>query len=154
MKWSLISSSLNGIREYHLIKAGKVLLVMKYSTEQQSVRLKLDKEHEIFLLENTASGLSGQRISFMNAYGVDLGKFSFNPRNQSGQLQINDRQFQYATVTERGNEPNLVVYKKSKEQPLAACNWPAMPEVASNSFEYACLVLGLCWSLEGITVSQ
>ena len=149
MKWNLISTSLSGIKEYHLLKNDRLLLVMKYSQEQQSVRITLDKEHLIFLLENNAGGLiAGERIHYMNAYGVDLGKFSFNPRNRSGQLQIDDRVFQYATINDP--QPSLLVYKKTKEHPLAVCAWPLASEQPPGPIEYACLVLGVCWSLQGV----
>jgi hypothetical protein len=142
MKWTLVSTSPNGIKEYRLEKEAQVLLVMKYSAEQQSVRIKMEKEHLIFLLES-ANGITGQRICFTNGYGVELGKFSFN-RNGSGNLQINDQLFHYTIVNEE-RKPSLIIYKRSKAQPLAVCHWPAIPHPESVPYEYACLILGVCW---------
>lgn len=139
MKWTLISTSLNGIKEYHLVTENKVLIVLKYSLEQQSARITFEGEHSMFLLE-TSNGFPGNRITLKNAYGVDLGKFSFNRRNHFGYLQINEILFHYALTED--SKPKLVVYRKSRDQPLAVCE---LYDTEVAPFEYACLVLSVCW---------
>src|SRR5581483_1244133 len=138
MKWKLVNTSLNGIKEYHLIKEDKILIVLKYSQEQQSARITFEGDHSIFLLENS-NGFPGNRIMLKNAYGVDLGKFSFNRRNLFGYLQISDNLFHYSILEE--NQPRLIIYKESKDHPVAVCD---LVNISSVPYEYACLILSIC----------
>ena len=140
MKWKLVSTSLNGIKEYHLIKEDKLLIVLKYSQEQQSARITFEGDHSIFLLESS-NGFPGNRIILKNAYGVDLGKFSFNRRNLFGYLQISDSLFHYS-ILEENQQPRLIIYKESKDHPIAVCD---LMNITTVPYEYACLVLSICW---------
>jgi hypothetical protein len=139
MEWNLISNATPGIREYRLLQGDRVLIVLKYSLEQQSVRITFDNEHLVFFLEN----MGYNKIAFKNAYGVDQGKFSHHNRSNSGRLEINQTVYDYNMVD--ANQSKLIVYQHHKQEPLAVCQIPAIPTRESAVYEQACLVLSICW---------
>ena len=139
MKWILISNVSTGIKEYHLIQDGLVLVVMKYSQEQQSVRITYKDEHLVFFMENIGYA---NRIVFKNAYGVDLGKFSHHNHNNTGRLEINNAVYDYNMV--EGSQPKLIIHQHNKQEPLAVCQIPAISMRHSAIFEQAGIVLSMC----------
>ena len=140
MKWTLISNASTGIKEYHLVQDGHILVVMKYSEEQQSIRITLEEDHLVFFVED--AGYTN-RIIFQNVYGVELGKFSHNNRNHSGRLQINNEIYDYHMVD--GSQPKLIIHQHNKQEPLAVCQIPAIPIRQSSLHEQAGIVLSMCW---------
>ncbi len=140
MEWILISNATTGIREYHLLQGDRILIVLKYNLEQQSVRIAFEDEHLVYFLENTGYN---NRIAFKSAYGVDQGKFSHNNRSNSGRLEINGTQYNYNVI--KGNQSKLIVHQHQKQEPLAVCQIPAIPTRESTVYEQACLVLSICW---------
>ena len=140
MKWTLISNASTGIKEYHLIQDGLVLIVMKYSQEQQSVRITFEEEHLVFFMEDMGYV---NKIAFKNAYGVDLGKFSYHNNNSTGRLEINNALYDYNIV--EGNPPKLIIHQHNKQEPLAVCQIPAILNRELAVYEQACMVLSLCW---------
>ena len=140
MEWILISNATPGIKEYHLLQGDQVLIVLKYSLEQQSVRIALTDERLVFFLENTGYA---NRIAFKNAYGVDQGKFSHNNRNNSGRLEIDHAVYDYNIVD--AAQPKLIIHQHHKQEPLAVCQIPAIPTRETAVYEQACLVLSVCW---------
>lgn len=138
MKWTLISNASTGIKEYHLTQDRVVLVVMKYSPEQHSIRIKFEEEHLVIFLENAGYD---HHIIFKSAYGVSLGKFSHN-RNNTGRLQINNEVFDYNIVD--NNQPKLIVHQHSKQEPLAVCQIPEIPIRESSFYEQAGFVLSVC----------
>lgn len=139
MEWILISNAITGIREYHLLQGDSILIVLKYSLEQQSVRIAFEDERLVFFLENTGYN----KLAFKNAYGVDQGKFSHNNRSNSGRLEINQTLYNYNIVD--NNQPKLIIHQQHKQEPLAVCQIPAIPNRETAVFEQACLVLSVCW---------
>jgi hypothetical protein len=137
MKWNLISNAPTGIKEYHLTQDGVILVVMKYSPEQHSIRIKFEGEHLVVFLENAGYA---NRIIFKSAYGVDLGKFSHH--NNTGRLQINNEVFDYNIID--NNQPKLIVHQHNKQEPLAVCQIPEIPKRESSFYEQAGLVLSIC----------
>jgi hypothetical protein len=139
MKWILVSNASTGITEYHLIQEDLVLVVMKYSQEQQSVRITYEDEHLVFFMENIGYA---NRIAFKNAYGVDLGKFSHHNNNSTGRLEINNTVYDYNIV--EGTLPKLIIHQHNKQEPLAVCQIPAISMRDSAVFEQAGIVLSMC----------
>jgi hypothetical protein len=140
MKWNLISNDATDIKEYQLTQDSLVLVKMKYSPEQQSLRITLDEDHLVFFVEDAGYA---HRILFKNVYGVDLGKFSHNNRNHSGRVEINNEIFDYHMVA--GSQPKLIVHQHNKQEPLAVCQIPAIPTRQSSLHEPAGMVLSVCW---------
>jgi hypothetical protein len=140
MKWTLISNVTADIKEYHLVKDESVLAVMKYSPEQQSVRISYEEERLVFFMET--NGYSN-RIVFKNVYGVDQGKFAHHNHNNTGRLEINNQIFNYNIVD--NNQPKLIIHQHNKQEPLAVCQIPASPTRHDSFFEQAGMVLGMCW---------
>lgn len=139
MKWILVSNSSTGIREYHLLQDELVLIVLKYSMEQQSVRIAFGDEHFVFFMEN--SGYAN-RIVFNNAYGIELGKFSSNNRNNTGRLEINDTVYDYEIVD--NNQSELIIHQHNKPEPLAVCQIPGISMRDFSHYELAGIVLSVC----------
>jgi hypothetical protein len=139
MKWTLISNASSEIREYHLIKDGNTLVVMKYSPEQQTVRIVHEGERLVFFVEDTGFA---NRVILKNVYGVDLGKYSYNNRNHNGRLEINNDVFDYNIVD--GSQPKLIVHQHSRQEPLAVCQIPDMPRQHSPLYEYAGMIISVC----------
>lgn len=139
MKWTLISNVSTGIREYHLEQEGNVLIVLKCSLEQQSVRIHFGDEHLVYFMENAGYA---HRIIFKNAYGVDMGSCSHNNRNNTGRLYINNEMFDYNIV--HNNQPKLIIHQHNKQQPLAVCQIPEIPIRQSAWYEQAGIVLSIC----------
>jgi hypothetical protein len=139
MKWILISNTSPGIKEYHLLQDDKVLIVLKCSLEQLSIRIHFEEEHLVYFMED--AGFAG-RIIFKNAYGVDLGRFSHNNRNNTGRLHINDDIFDYNIVD--NNQPKLIINQHNQQQPLAVCQIPETLKRESAWYEQAGIVLSIC----------
>ncbi|THU39234.1 hypothetical protein FAM09_12025 [Niastella caeni] len=140
MKWNLISNASPGIKEYHLIQDGLVLIVMKYSLEQQSVRITYEGGRQAFFMENAGNT---NRLTFKNVYGVDQGKFSHNNRSNTGRLEINNEVYDYHIVD--NNQPRLIIHQHNKREPLAVCQIPAIPVRHASIHEQAGIVLSICW---------
>ena len=149
MKWTLINNASTGIKEYHLIQDDVVLVVMKYSQEQQSVRITFEEEHLVFFMEDMSYT---NKIAFKSAYGVDLGKFSYHNHNSTGRLEINDAVYDYNIVA--GSQPKLIIHQHNKPEPLAVCQIPAIPNQESAVYEQACMVLSVCWYTKVPATSQ
>ena len=139
MKWILVSNASPGITEYHLLQEEHVLIVLKVSLDQQSVRITYEGEHQVYFLENTGYA---NRIAFKSAYGVDLGKFSYNNHNHTGRLEINRAVYDYNIV--EGSQSKLIVHQHNKQEPLAVCQIPAIPTRQASFFEQAGIVLSMC----------
>ncbi|OQP58198.1 hypothetical protein A3860_07690 [Niastella vici] len=137
MKWNLISNAPTGIKEFQLVQDGLVLAIMKYSPEQQSIRITFDDQHLVFFLEDTGYA---NRILFKNVYGVDLGKFTH--RNHSGRLEINNEVYDYNLVA--GPNPKLIVHQHNKQEPLAVCQIPDIPIRDAAFHVQAGIVLSIC----------
>jgi hypothetical protein len=139
MEWILISNASTGIREYHLLQEQLVLIVLKYSPEQQSVRITYEDERLVFFMEN--AGYTN-KIAFKNAYGVNLGKFTHNNRSNTGRLEINQTVYDFNIVD--NNQPKLIIHQQNKQEPLAVCQMHAIPTRQSGLLELACMVLSVC----------
>ena len=148
MKWTLVSNKSSDIREYHLVKDERTLVVMKYSPEQQTVRISHEDDRQVFFMED---GGYANRIVLKNAYGVDLGKYSYNSRNQNGRLEINNDVYDYNIV--EANQPKLIVHQRHKQEPMAVCQIPDAILEPTSLYEHAGIVLSMC-SINGLPASK
>lgn len=139
MKWTLVSNTSSDIREYHLVKDERTLVVMKYSPEQQTVRITHEDDRLVFFMDN---GGYANRIIFKNVYGVDQGKYSYNNRNHNGRLEINDDVYDYNIVDT--NQPKLIVHQRNKQEPMAVCQIPDAILQPASLYEHAGIVLSMC----------
>src|SRR5438046_270944 len=112
MEWILVKNASTGISEYHLLQGERILIVLKYSQEQQSVRIAFNNEHLVFFLENLGYA---NKIAFNSAYGVPLGKFSHNNRSNAGRLEINNAVYNYNIVTSQPHK--LIIHQHNKKEP-------------------------------------
>lgn len=139
MKWTLIGNTASDIREYQLIQDGITLVVMKYSPEQQTVRIAHEGERLVFFMENAGGA---HRVNFKNVYGVGLGKFSYNSRNNLGRLEINKEIFDYNIVD--GSLAKLIVHQHNRQEPLAVCQIADDTLQQASIYEQAGMVLSVC----------
>ncbi|OQP56603.1 hypothetical protein [Niastella populi] len=139
MKWTLISNASNDIKEYHLIRDGNTLVVMKYNPDQQTVRIVHEGDRLVFFMENAGYA---HRLIFKSVYGVDQGKYLYNNRNHTGRLEINNAVFDYNIVT--GNQPKLIVHQNNRREPLAVCQMPDTGMHPPSIYEQAGMVLSVC----------
>ena len=139
MKWTLVSNTSSDIREYHLVKDERTLVVMKYSPEQQTVRIVHEGERLVFFVENAGYA---HRVVFKNVYGVDLGKYSYNNRSNAGRLEIDNDIFEYNIID--GNQPKLIIHQQNEQQPLAVCEIPGNSMQQRSLYEQAGIVLSVC----------
>jgi hypothetical protein len=148
MKWTLVSNTSSDIREYHLTKDERTLVVMKYSPEQQTVRISHESDRLVFFIDN---GGYGNRVIFKNVYGIDLGKSSYNNRSQNGRLEINNDIYDYNIVD--SNQPKLIVHRHNAQEPMAVCQIPGDILQPASLYEHAGIVLSMC-SLTDIPASN
>lgn len=148
MKWTLVSNASSDIREYHLVQDERTLVVMKYSPEQQTVRITHEGDRLVFLMEN---GGFANRVIFKNVYGVDLGKYTYNNRSHNGRLEFNDDVFDYNIV--EANQPKLIVHHHNKQEPMAVCQIPYGFIKPDSLYEHAGIVLSMC-SINGVPLPK
>ena len=141
MKWILASSALTGIKEYHLVEDEQLIIVLKYSFDQQSIRIINEEERLVFFMEN--AGGFNNRIIFKNPYGVDIGKFSYNGRSHNGHVEINAVTLHFTIV--EGNAPKVLIHRRNVQQPIAVCHLPFFSHQPAAQYEQACFMLSLCW---------
>jgi hypothetical protein len=148
MKWTLVSNTSSDIKEYHLVQDERTVVVMKYSPEQQTVRITHEGDRLVFFMEN---GGYANRVIFKNVYGVDLGKYSYNNRSHNGRLEINNDVFEYNIVD--AGQPKLIVHRHNKQEPMAVCQIPDGIMQPASLYEHAGIVLSMC-SITGVPVSK
>jgi hypothetical protein len=137
MNWTQISTSTTGIKEFHLTQDEQVLGVIKFNEEQQSVRIALTEEHHMYYMES--SGHNSGRVALNNAYGIEVGRFTYNNRHYTGTVEINEVALEYRVT---GNAPQIVLTKPAQDEPVAVCELPAAT-LGEDAYEQACLVVTL-----------
>lgn len=150
MEWISINTGFADMKRFHLILDDGLQLVLKYSPLQQSVRLSFRSNHQGFFLEN--AGAWASKIILKTVYGVEVGGFSYNGRNETGRLQIEQLALQFTIIDK--NKPSVVLYEQNKKHALLTCRLPA--DLKHNSqidnLQLACLCLGLGWYLASTEV--
>src|SRR5438552_1537240 len=120
MQWKLIKAFEEGLKEYHLVKDANDIILLKYNSLQQSVRITSKGEHLSFFMERT--GFPGTRIIFKNGYGIELGKCTFNRRHDNGHTETDNRLYRYIIS---GTDPaKVTIYEQDEQQLLVVCDWP------------------------------
>lgn len=151
MEWISINTGFADMRRYHLVMDDGLQLVLKYSPLQQSVRLSFRNNHQGFFLESANAW--AHKITLKTVYGVEVGRFSYNPRNQTGRLQIEQLALQFTIIDK--NKPSVVVYEQNKKQALCTCHLPVdlKHNLQIDSLQLAYLCLGLGWYVASAEVS-
>lgn len=87
MKWTLQSSASNS--EFELISADGKKVKFKYSRTQQSIRMRFDENHGVYVLDEGWFG--ARKFSIRNVYGSEIGTVSKALwKEASGTLLLND----------------------------------------------------------------
>ncbi len=152
MKWILTSKQQDAVHVFHLMEANSIKEILRYHPAQQSARISSQGSQRLFFIEQ--AGFRSNHFVFKNEYGFDMGKFSFDHRNNSGGIiEIEGRKIHYALLN--NPQPELVIYMENSLHPMVTCNLKqagdskdaATLNQKETIHEYACLLLGLCWYL-------
>ena len=155
MKWVLVNQYSPSIKKYQLTEGDEIKLVLKYSPEQQSVRISSEENHRLFFIDKT--GLWHNKTILKNEYGVEIGRLSFDKTQHIGAIEIEGKKYFY---TFENNKKQLVVFEHSISLPLAVCDLSQAPSFTSlsadkySSEECTCFLLGLCWYLFPLTATE
>lgn len=145
MQWKLVKAFDEVLKEYHLIENDKILILLKYNSLQQSVRISSKGEYLSFFMERT--GFAATRIVFKNVYGLEVGKCTFNRRHDKGLIEHDGTLYNYQ-IQNAGAE-KAILNNLHNHQPLVTCDWPfpiqhGIVLLKHGWFEeYASLLLGL-----------
>lgn len=152
MKWVLVKYPSASVHKYQLVEGSAVKVVLKYNHEQQSTRISSDGNHRLFFAE-LLTGLWNNKVIFTSEYGVESGKLVFEKGHYAGTIEMTGRKYQF--VINKKEVPELVIYKRTTENPVAVCDL-AIEDIKlalsityqkEPTLEIASLLLGLCWNL-------
>jgi hypothetical protein len=121
-------------------------MTLKYNLLQQSIRISCGGRHQVFFMESASNW--NNRMLFKNVYGIEVGKFTFSNRHNSGHIEVEQVSLQ-CQVMEK-DRSTVTLYeksKKSKPQRVMTCHLPEgikEQSVQIDNLERACLFLGLC----------
>ena len=145
MNWETVKSGL-GQKVYALWNNGRKLLTLAFNSGSNFVKIEYGNEKRAFILRY--EGIFHNKMVMRNEYGIRLGQVS--AESNENFINLNDEKFFY-TITE-GTEPMLVIYKESKDEPIAVCslkldNEKATASSVRSSATTHSLLLALCWYL-------
>jgi hypothetical protein len=144
MNWETITSGI-GQKVYALWNNGRKLLTLAFHSTN-FVRIERAGEKRAFMIRY--EGFLKNKLVMRNEYGIRIGQAS--AENNENVIALNDERFFYTITDEK--EPQVIIYKESKENPLAVCalnldNDKNILPSANSSATYQSLLLALCWYL-------
>ena len=119
-----------------------IQMVLKYNLLQQSIRISCRGRHQVFFMESGSNW--NNRMVFKNVYGVEVGKFTFSNRQQTGRIEVEQVSLQTKVIEK--DRSSVTLFGKDR-QPLIVCFLPEgikEQPVQIDNLEKACLFLGLC----------
>lgn len=145
MNWETVTSGL-GHKVYALWNNGRKLLTLDFKSGSNVAKIEYGDEKRIFTLRY--EGLFRNRMVMRNEYGIRLGQVSADGRENI--IDLNDEKLSYTITNE--NEPKLVIYKDSPDDPIAVCSLKVdnekgrIPSAQSSATTHS-LLLALSWYL-------
>jgi len=149
MKWEVVSSTISH-SAYTLWNNGKKLVTLVFNPSSNAARIEYADERRVFLIRK--EGFLRRKTVVRNEYGILIGEAG--KENNEHFITVNDERYFYKVGGKR--EPNLTIYKKSQDLPVAVCEMEvAEDQMLSNSsgersfsekMQYS-LLLTLCWYL-------
>src|SRR5574338_1694414 len=115
MQWESAQST-TGQREYDLWHNNKKVLTLSFHPATNSARVESAKEKRVFLIRK--EGFLRNRTVLRNEYGILIGQLRFE--NKENTVEINNEKFFY--IIRNNPLPETVIYKESKEDPVAICS--------------------------------
>ncbi len=151
MRWETVPTNISDLEEYQLTDGDQVRVTVKYNAQQHTARINTNDSKRMFFIQQHAGILKSKTV-FTNEYGVEIGKLSTdNFHNNIYTLDLQGKKYHIAYRHDSDNE--LVVYKKSVNDPIAKCGMQAennktYEDLSSKAFtNLSSLILGLCWYL-------
>ncbi|MBL7740986.1 MAG: hypothetical protein JNK14_17320 [Chitinophagaceae bacterium] len=145
MNWETVSSGL-GQKVYALWNNGRKLLTLAFSNESNFAKIEYGDEKRAFIIRY--EGVFKNKMVMRNEYGVRLGQVYADSRENF--ISLNDEKLFYTISGEE--EPRLIIYKESPDNPIADCAFTIdqekglLPSVRTSATTYS-LLLALCWYL-------
>lgn len=144
MKWETVTSGI-GHMVYALWNNGRKLLTLDFHSTNYA-RIECDGEKRAFMIRY--EGFLKNKLVMRNEYGIRIGHVS--SENNENFISLNDERLFYTITNEK--EPRAIIYKESKEKPLAVCalnlgNDKSILPSANLSVTHQSLLLALCWYL-------
>jgi hypothetical protein len=145
MNWETVTSGI-GQKVYALWNNGRKLLTLAFQTGSNYVRIEYGGEKRAFIIRY--EGILKNKMVMRNEYGVRIGQVKVE--NNENLIALNDEKLHYYITTD--TEPKLILYKDSKEIPLAVCDLHVendkniLPSMKGSATQHS-LLLALCWYL-------
>jgi hypothetical protein len=148
MRWESVTSTL-GYSVYALWNNGRKLVTLVFNPSSSAARIEYEGERRVFLIRN--EGFRKSRTVLRNEYGMHIGHVG--SENSEDFIELNNERFFYEV--DNSTTPSVKIYKDSKEQPLAVCDWDVKRKDVLGSFrnnridentQYS-LLMTLCWYL-------
>src|SRR5262245_37996418 len=114
MNWETVSSGI-GHRMYALWNDGHKLLTLAFNSSSNFVKIESEGEKRAFTIRY--EGFLKNKMVMRNEYGVRIGHVTSEPKENL--IAFNDERLYY-TIT-REQDPKLIIYKDSADDPLAVC---------------------------------
>lgn len=152
MNWETVTSGI-GHKVYALWNKGRKLLTLSFKSSSNFVKVEYGREKRAFTLRY--EGFLKNRMVMRNEYGIRIGEVSFE--NKENFIALNDEKFFY-TITD-DKEPQVIIYKESKDKPLAVCalnldnDKSILPSVKPSATHHS-LLLALSWYLSVPAVKE
>ena len=144
MNWETVTSGI-GQKVYALWDNGRKLLTLAFHSTN-FVRIECADEKRTFMIRY--EGFLKNKLVMRNEYGIRIGQVI--SENNENFISLNDERLFYTITNEK--EPRAIIYKESKEKPLAICalnldNDKSILPSANPSATHQSLLLALCWYL-------
>jgi hypothetical protein len=145
MNWETVTSGI-GHKVYALWNNGRKILTLAFHSSSNFAKIECEGEKRAFTLRY--EGFLKNKMVMRNEYGVRIGQIS--SENKENLIALNDEKFFY-TIT-NDSEPKVIIYKESKENPLAVCalqvdnDKSILPAVKASATHHS-LLLAMCWYL-------
>jgi hypothetical protein len=145
MNWETVTSGI-GQKVYALWNNGRKLLTLAFNSSSNFARIECDGEKRSFTIRY--EGFLKNKMVMRNEYGIRIGQV--NAENKENLIALNDEKLSYIVTDEE--EPKIIIYKDSPENPLAVCSLNIdkdkniVPSIKQGA-DYHSLLLTLCWYL-------
>ncbi len=145
MNWETVTSGI-GQKVYTLWNNGRKLLTLGFYSGSNFAKIEYEGGKRAFTLRY--EGFLKSKMVMRNEYGVRIAQIS--AENKENIIALNDEKLFY-TITE-GEQPQVIIYKESKDKPLAVCalkldnDRSILPSIKPSATQHS-LLLALCWYL-------
>jgi abortive infection bacteriophage resistance protein len=132
MRWETVTSASNN-EVYHLYKDDKKILTLALNPFSNSARVECEKQTVL-----------------RNEYGIKIGELG--NENKESFIDVNDERFYY--TIQNNPQPELVLYKESKDKPFVTCSLSKKEGNSGIQFKkdknlsettHPGLLMALCW---------